>query len=340
MTLFTHEYIWLDGCETQLLRSKTRISSAPVPKVWNYDGSSTKQSEGDSADLVLVPTTTVRDPLRENGFLTVCEVMEQDGVTPHETNTRALLSNTVDRAEKLEPWIGFEQEYTLFDMDKNHVHGWPERGFPGPQGPYYCGVGPAQIRGRQFVEAHMKACMDAGLMIYGVNAEVMMSQWEFQIGPRGVKGDKSDLLTICDHLILARWLLFRLGEDFEVEPSLDVKPIKGDWNGAGMHTNFSIAPMREDGGLEIIKELIPVLESRHESHISSYGEGLHERLTGLHETCSIDEFKSGDSNRGASIRIPNHVAQDGKGYFEDRRPGANANPYDVARLIFEACLEG
>jgi len=338
--IHTHEYIWLDGNSPQLLRSKTLVTGSPTAGVWNFDGSSTRQSEGDSADLVIKPVSTVKDPLRENGHLHMCEVFEQDGETPHESNTRATLRGILDDGgHSLKPWIGFEQEYTLQTPDKSHIYGWPENGAPlTPQGPYYCGVGPAQIQGRNLVEAHLKACIDAGIQIYGVNAEVMLSQWEFQIGPRKVT-EFTSLLTICDHLWLARWLLFRIGEDFGAEPSLDVKPVDGDWNGAGMHTNFSTEATRAEGGYEKIQEVIPVLESRHQQHIGLYGQDLHKRLTGLHETCDINTFKSGKSDRGSSIRIPNHVSQDGKGYFEDRRPGANANPYDVARLLTEACLE-
>jgi glutamine synthetase len=270
----------------------------------------------------------------------LCEVYEQDGETPHSSNTRAVLRDVLrSGGSDLNAQIGFEQEYTLFNQDKTQIHEWPERGFPGPQGPYYCGVGPAQIRGRELAEAHLQACMDAGIRIYGMNAEVMMSQWEFQVGPRDVDGEFPNLLGICDQLLLSRWLLFRLGEDFGIEPSLDVKPMKGDWNGAGLHTNFSTDDTRGEGGYEYIQSLIPVLESRHDRHIQKYGNNLHERLTGNHETCSIDEFKSGNSDRGASIRIPNHVAREGSGYFEDRRPGADACPYDVARLLVEACLE-
>lgn len=337
------EYIWMDGAKpTQKLRSKTRMLDLPKEVTvdsfpeWSYDGSSTYQASGDSSDLALKPVCFVRDPLRGDGnYLVMCEVFNPDG-TPHETNTRADLRRVLDAgAAQEEPWFGFEQEYTLFR--KRTPLGWPDEGYPAPQGPFYCGVGADEVFGRDLVETHAEACVSAGIMIYGINAEVMPGQWEYQIGYRGVDGESADPLTVGDHSWLARWLLYRLGEEFGVTATLDPKPVKGDWNGAGQHTNFSTKSMRSpDSGMKTIESAIAALEKNHDAHISVYGHRLSERLTGLHETCNISQFKHGVSDRGASIRIPLQVSRNGYGYLEDRRPGANADPYVVASRILKS----
>ncbi len=343
------EYIWLDGAvPTQQLRSKTRVvHMAPLaaPSLvsfpeWGYDGSSTNQADGGDSDLVLRPVRFVSDPLKGPGnFLVMCEVFNGDG-SPHATNGRARLraALTSGGADQ-DPWVGFEQEYTLFSDGR--PLGFPEDGEPAPQGPYYCSVGASVAFGRAISEAHAAACLDAGLMIFGTNAEVMPGQWEFQVGYRGVSGERADPLTVADHVWIGRWLLHRIAENHRVVVSLDNKPMKGDWNGAGAHTNFSTRAMRDPAtGLAAITGAIDLLQERHELHIAEYGAGLAERLTGLHETSSIYEFHRGVADRGASIRIPRSVAERGYGYLEDRRPGANADPYAVAALLVEAICRG
>ncbi len=341
------EYIWLDGEQpTRTLRSKSRVlqlSDATIPKVtefpeWGFDGSSTSQAAGDNSDLVLKPVRVIKDPIRKgDNYLVLCEVYDVDG-TPHESNTRALLRKVLEAGGyEQDPWLGFEQEYTLFN-GRNPL-GWPENGYPRPQGPFYCGVGSDRVHGRELVEEHMSACIDAGLIIYGVNAEVMPGQWEYQVGYRGFKGEEVDALLVSDHQWLCRWLLCRLAEDKGVTVSFENKPIQGDWNGAGCHTNFSTAKMRDPKtGKAAIDDAVAALGEKHSQHIALYGHDLDKRLTGLHETCSINEFKSGACNRGASIRIPAQVSVQGYGYLEDRRPGANSDPYLVsARLITTIC---
>lgn len=340
-------YIWIDGSSpTQTLRSKVKILPLKEKKLtvdecpqWSFDGSSTYQASGHESDLILQPVCIVNDPiLGEGNFLALCEVLNPDG-TPHSTNKRAKLVKLMEKVrESHDPWIGFEQEYTLFNGQQ--PLGWPERGYPAPQGPFYCGVGADEVFGRQLVEHHAQACLDAGLMLYGVNAEVMPGQWEFQIGYRGVDSESADPITASDHLWIARWLLYRIGEDFNVSAKLHPKPIKGDWNGAGKHTNFSTKATRDPkNGMAAIEQAIKALEKRHNEHIAVYGADLELRLTGKHETANINQFIAGVGHRGASVRIPLPVAQKGYGYLEDRRPGANANPYEVATVLVETICD-
>jgi glutamine synthetase len=253
----------------------------------------------------------------------MCEV-ELTDFTPHPTNTRARLRSIVDRYGDQEPLFGIEQEYTL--MRDGRPLGFPELGYPGAQGPYYCGVGGDRVDGRPIIEAHTQACIDAGLGIEGTNAEVLLGQWEFQIGVLSAP-------AIGDHIWVARWLLNRIAEDFGVAVSLDAKPVQGDWNGAGAHTNFSTKAMRE--GWDAIIAGCEALGNRVEEHIANYGAGIEDRLTGAHETARFDRFSYGVSDRGASIRIPWGVEKAQKGWIEDRRPNANADPYVVARLMIE-----
>ena len=322
------EYIWIDGSEpTRKLRSKTKIvASGQKPPVWGFDGSSTNQATGHFSDCVLVPVWTCADPLRgANDLLVMCEVLNAD-MTPHATNQRAAAVAVAKKFASFEPKFGVEQEYTFFQNGR--PYGWPEDGFPGPQGPYYCGVGGAKMPGRDIVEAHTLACMRAGIGIEGTNAEVMMGQWEFQVGVLGA-------VEIGDQLWVARWLLERIAEEFDVDVSFDAKPIKGDWNGAGAHTNFSTKQMRAPGGYAAVVAGAEALGTRVREHIANYGDGIEERLTGAHETAHWSKFSYGVSDRGASVRIPGAVARDQRGYLEDRRPNANIDPYVVARLIVE-----
>ena len=322
------EYIWIDGTEpTPLLRSKTKIvPDGEKPGIWGFDGSSTNQAEGHSSDCVLQPVFTCPDPIRGgNDILVMTEVQDTD-FTPHPTNTRAACAAVAEQFADQEPIFGIEQEYTF--LKDGHPLGWPQGGYPGPQGPYYCGVGADEIWGRDIVEAHTTACMEAGLHISGTNAEVMMGQWEFQIGPVATP-------QVGDELYVARWLLYRIAEDFGVSVTISAKPIPGDWNGAGAHTNFSTKAMRE--GWDPIITACEALGKKAEEHITQYGAGVERRLTGLHETAPWTEFSYGVSDRGASVRIPWQVGLEQKGYIEDRRPNSNMDPYTVTRLIVDTC---
>jgi len=341
------EYIWFDGQEGTAakgmifneMRSKTKTLTDALgmnPKDypdWSYDGSSTGQAEGNNSDLILRPVKVVPDPIRgEPHVLVMCEIFSPDG-TPHPTNTRNKLEELIDdNVRALDPWFGFEQEYTMLSKTSASVYGWPAGGYPAPQGPFYCGVGAEAVYGRPLAEAHLEACMKAGLAISGINAEVMPGQWEYQIGPVGP-------LELGDQVMLSRWLMHRLGEDFGIVITLAPKPVKGDWNGTGGHTNYSTAPMRVPGGMAAIEDAIAKLSKTHAEHISQYGSGNEERLTGKYETCDINTFRSGVADRGASIRLPLPVTLKGYGYLEDRRPAANVDPYTVARLLIKTTLK-
>lgn len=335
------EYVWIDGqLPTAKLRSKAKVIDiaegisplqAPLPE-WGFDGSSTEQAEGHFSDCGLEPVRVISDPVRGgNAVIALCEVTNPDG-TPHVSNTRHILRAVQERYAEHDCWGGIEQEYTLYRKD--HPLGWPPGGFPHPQGRYYCGIGYDETHGRPLVEEHLSRCLQVGLALSGINAEVMPAQWEFQVGP---------LLPVelGDQLWLARWLLYRIGEDFEAYAKLDPKPQPGDWNGAGLHTNFSTKQMRADGGFEHVVAACESMKEFHSDHIEVYGADNHLRLTGKHETCDINTYRYGVSDRGASVRIPMATENDGKGYLEDRRPAANADPYKVMTALLETiCGDG
>ena len=326
MGFYKAEYIWIDGQKpTAKLRCKTKIvRDGEQPPLWGFDGSSTEQAPGENSDCVLKPVYICPDPLRgENNKLVLCEVLLTD-MTPHSSNTRAACVVAAEKYADFDMWFGIEQEYTLFHGTR--PLGWPANGFPAPQGGYYCGVGADEVFGRPVIESHLDSCLEAGLDISGINAEVMPGQWEFQVGPVGP-------VEVSDQLWIARWLLYRIGEEFDVSASLDPKPVRGDWNGAGAHTNFSTRQMREN--YDACVAAAEALGTNPEHHIANYGDRIEERLTGLHETRSFEEFSYGVSDRGASVRIPWQVARDQKGYIEDRRPNANMDPYTVTRLVVD-----
>jgi glutamine synthetase len=322
------EYIWIDGTEpTAKLRSKTKVlPDGEALPIWGFDGSSTNQAPGDRSDCVLRPVFTCPDPIRGgDNVLVLAEVLDTD-MTPHPSNTRAACAATAAKYEDQQSIFGIEQEYTFFKDGR--PFGFPLGGFPAPQGGYYCGVGADEVYGRPIVEAHLDNCLKAGLHLSGINAEVMPGQWEFQVGPVGAP-------QVADELWVARWLLYRTAEDFGVSATLDPKPVKGDWNGAGAHTNFSTKAMRE--GYDAVVRACEALGERAELHVENYGADIEHRLTGMHETAPWNEFSYGVSDRGASVRIPWQVEADKKGYIEDRRPNANCDPYKVTQLIIETC---
>lgn len=340
-TILKCEYVWLDGNDTQTLRSKTRVLSLKsedenwnlsvkdIP-IWTFDGSSTNQAETASSDLVLRPVFACIDSNRENGVIVLCDVLNPD-MTPHESNHRARLIDEVLKHKDSEPFVGFEQEYFLYNGQS--IMGWEDEGNLRPQGPYYCGVGADNVAGRNLVELHLSSCINSGLSIVGLNAEVALGQWEYQIGGPGV-----NVVAACDHLWVSRFILQRICELQGISVSLDPKPVEGDWNGSGMHTNFSTKLMREEGGISVINRACDMLGSDENVQlaIQNYGEGLERRLTGTHETSSIDSYSYGVADRSASVRIPLNVSREGRGYLEDRRPNSNADPYRVVSVLVSA----
>jgi glutamine synthetase len=324
------EYIWLDGYNpTQNLRSKTKIAKDFSGKLedcegWSFDGSSTQQAEGNSSDCLLKPVSLFPDPGRDHGWLVMCEVLNADG-TPHESNGRA----TIDDNDN-DFWFGFEQEYFLWNPDTDLPLGFPDRGYPNPQGQYYCSVGADNAYGREIIEEHLTLCLDAGLNVEGINAEVAAGQWEFQVFAKGAA-------EAGDQVWVARYLLERTAEKFGLAINWHPKPLGDtDWNGSGMHANFSNSVLRTCGSEATYTKICEAFEPVVKEHIAVYGEHNDKRLTGKHETQSIDMFSFGVSDRGASIRIPIATVERGwKGWLEDRRPASNGDPYKIAGRIIK-----
>ena len=339
------EYLWLDGYETPNIRSKTKYmyidpedtgSNISIDKIpnWGFDGSSTEQAVGSDSDCILKPVAifaNTTDTLTStNSYIVLCEVMNSDG-TPHKSNTRAKLRELEKEFGDQNFLFGIEQEYTMMNTKTGRPMSWPESKFeyPPPQGRYYCGVGGDVVTMRNVVHEHAMLCNMAGIPLCGTNAEVMLSQWEYQIGTAGI-------LEVCDYLWVARYMLEVCGEGHNISISLDPKLIQGDWNGSGAHINFSTKRMRDGGYTSKEKDdeywntVLESLESSHDEHIKEYGIGNENRLTGDHETQHISKFSYGKSDRGASIRIP--IKDE---YLEDRRPASNMDPYRAIGKLVE-----
>lgn len=353
------EYIWLGGngeirSKTRVLRDIDLIGRAYYGKcdvdnipLWNYDGSSTNQADPDkNTEVVLKPCVIFDDPLQSSCinvninmnvntkhiilyYLVLCDTYDIN-MKPLSTNHRhnaAINIFTEKSVNHFRPWFGLEQEYFMIsDQFTNAIRL--------SNGEYYCGTQISNIQ-RNIVNEHLNACLSAKIKIAGVNAEVSQNQWEFQIGP-------SEGIKAADDLIMARFLLERVAEKYNVKISYTPK-ISADINGSGCHTNFSTVQTRNKlnadttSGINVIYSYITKLENKHAEHIAVYGKDNEKRLTGIHETSSIQTFSFGVGTRNTSIRIPNQVAKSDCGYFEDRRPAANIDPYQVTGIMFQTC---
>lgn len=346
------EYIWIDANDNPRFKTKI-ISKLKLPKYdnlidilpeWNFDGSSTGQAEGRDSDVLIKPRSLYPNPFVSyiDSYLVMCDCWNKDG-TPHPTNHRVKLVETYSQCKDQEPIFGIEQEYILFHrigedlkyylkgkLNNNSLlpYKWIRHNRPGmgSQGPYYCSVGGGVSLGREISTIHLEMCLRAGLEICGTNGEVMASQWEYQIGPLPP-------VELSDQMWISRYILHRVSEQFDCVVSLEPKPYKGNWNGSGAHTNFSTRVMREPGGIDEIKSGCEKLALTHSAHMEVYGKFNEQRMSGNHETSTMDKFTWAVSNRGCSVRIPLNVVNDGCGYLEDRRPGSNADPYLVCEKI-------
>ena len=327
------EYVWMDLNGN--LRSKIKVhtgntitNSVKSCSTWNFDGSSTGQALSDTiSDVIINPVRLYDNPLlsHPNSKIVLCECLNID-LTPHETNTRDQCVKTSEAFAKFKCLFGIEQEYTILQRN-SQPYKWFNMLDPGIglQGPYYCSVGGDRSFGREIADEHLLACLQAGINIYGTNAEVMPSQWEFQIGT-------CDMLTVSDDLLVSRFILHKITEKHNCCVSFYPKLFK-EWNGSGGHTNFSTIQMRQDNGLNYIIDACEKLSHSHVEHINVYGVDNDKRLTGKHETSSIHMFSWGKQNRNCSVRIPLQVCIDNCGYLEDRRPASNMDPYLVTEIM-------
>ena len=258
-----------------------------------------------------------------NNLLVLCETYDKNG-EPLETNNRKWANEIFNKDLDAKPWYGLEQEYFLINPQSGNPVGYENNETTAEQGDYYCGVGNGNVFHRNLVNDHYKSCLYAGIQISGINAEVAPGQWEYQVGP--VEG-----ISAGDQLLMSRYILIKISEKYNLNVSFHPKPLEGDWNGSGCHCNFSTVNIREGTdektGLKHIEDSIKKLSAKHDEHMKNYGSDNQLRMTGAHETSSYDKFSFGRANRGCSVRIPNTVIEDKKGYFEDRRPSSNCDPY-------------
>jgi glutamine synthetase len=341
------EYIWLDSNNTP--RSKTKVVKKKlhenidiekekdvlsVSELWNFDGSSTGQATTEDSEIILRPVKCVKDPFRRQKgcFLVLCECLNVD-MTPNKFNNRYYANEIFNKNINQKPMFGIEQEFFLSSYS-NISDGVMElqpicfsnKDIPlKEQGDYYCGIGFDNAVGRHIIEDAFSNLIYANLNITGLNAEVAPSQWEFQVCSIGIDA--------ADSLILTRYICNRSFEKFNCSLDLAVKP-RENLNGSGCHVNFSTREMRAENGYNKIKEAIENLASKHLLHIKYYGSDNEKRLTGIHETSSIEEFSFGVGSRNTSIRIPNETFKNKCGYLEDRRPSSTMDPYVVTSLLY------
>ncbi|XP_022816747.1 glutamine synthetase 2 cytoplasmic-like isoform X2 [Spodoptera litura] len=297
-------YVWIDGTGINL-RAKDRTFDF-VPKIvkdlpiWYFDGGNTDQAKDENSDTYIFPQVIYHDPFRRGSNILVLTDTYSFNYQP--TDGRPL--------------------------------GWPPGGFPAPPGPYYCAIGANKIVARELMEAFYRCCLYAGVQINGVYPGSTPSQWNFQVGPSpGIKS--------ADDLWMARYILARLAEEYGTVANFEPQPIT-DWPGNGTFVYFSSKDMREDDGILVIERAIDKMARRHGAHINEYdanngGDNVR-RLNGKNGMPHVRDFTAGVANRSCSVRIPRHVSEDKKGYFEDRRPAANADPYRIITILLKTCI--
>ena len=323
------EYVWLDS--NNKFCSKIRVFDILQSPVWNYDGSSTGQATTESSEITLFPVEWFKHPLMEpiEGFtiyLIICATYDINN-NPLPNNHFHLANEYFNINPDEVPWFGLEQEYFFFK--NNNILGMKPTLDIIKNKLYYCNTINQPILGEKVALEHMNACLKAGIIISGINAEVVCGQWEFQVGPcTGIQAG--------NHMMAARFLLEKIAIKEGLEIDYHPKPISR-MNGSGCHVNFSTKKMREDNGYEIILNAIQKLELNHENMMKDYGEYNNMRMTGKHETASYNKFTWGVGTRNTSVRIGNDTFKNKKGYFEDRRPASNIDPYLVTSLIYKTC---
>lgn len=347
--MYIAEYIWLGG--NNELRSKTRVlydtnysfelnNISALPK-WNYDGSSTNQATGKNSEIIIEPKYVCKCPFRRGSFsscnniLVLCDTYTPNG-EPLSNNNRVNANKIFNKNLQEEPWFGIEQEFFLIDRKTKKPLGFPKYGNPNQQGQYYCSIGASNSFGREIMEKHLECCIYSGIKISGINAEVAPGQWEYQVGPCiGIDS--------ADQLWISRYILIRIAELSNIDVEFHPKPLIGNWNGSGCHTNYSTKSTRNGiddckTGLDVINEHMIKLKDKHQEHMKVYGSGNELRMTGKHETASYDKFNYDIADRGRSIRIGNETFKNKCGYYEDRRPSSNMDPYLVISKLFETTV--
>ncbi len=338
------EYVWIDGdyglrskmkCITNINEENINLNDYEKLK-WNYDGSSTDQAETKSSEVILNPVKLYENKYKDyqyykefgsnniKHYLLLCESVNENGEAV-KCNNYQYAKSIFDNEESInnKPWFGLEQEYFMITNDEKiqNNHGY-----------HYCGKADSNIE-RQIAEEHMKLCVETGIQISGINSEVSKFQWEFQVGP-------CEGISAGDELIVARYLLERVAEKYNVGINYHPKPDK-NINGSGCHVNFSSEKTRCENGINEINRCLACLSKNHNEIINFYGDNNQLRLTGFHETSSYDKFSWGIGTRNTSVRIPNSVFKENCGYFEDRRPASNIDPYLATSNLFKTCyLEG